>query len=142
MSATHKELVKIAGTWLSKSKGCNPVFLEKGSAGCSEIPDAIGWTSKECLIVECKTSITDLWANSKKNLKLGDKRYFLMEWELYDKCREMIVPTGYGIITIANIECAGRMERFKDSIKFVSCLNSEIRYLRSRILEVQRFGTI
>lgn len=136
---THKELVKLAGLWLFRSKGCNPVFIEKGSAGCSEIPDAIGWNCDECFIVECKTSCQDLYANVKKNLKLGDRKFFLMSKSLYELCKNNI-PDGWGVLTFPDNSNIVRQERFKDSIKFDSCLESEVRYLRSRILEIQRFG--
>lgn len=135
----HKELVVLAAQWLVRAKGCNPVFREKGSAGCSEIPDAIGWTADECIIVECKTSVQDLYANVKKSLVLGDRKFFLMSKALYELCKNS-VPDGWGVLTFPDNSNIVRQERFKDSIKFDSCLESEVRYLRSRILEVQRFG--
>ncbi len=138
---THKELVKEAKTWLLTAKGCNPVFCEKGSQGCSEMPDAIGWTTEECIVIECKTSRSDLIANGKKSLALGNKKYFMMTKDLFNQCKD-IIPDGFGIVTING--CDGnwysRQERFKDSTIFPRCHMSEIRYLRSRILEVQRYG--
>lgn len=137
----HKELVKEARNWLINSKSCNPVFCERGSQGCTEIPDAIGWTCESCIVVECKTSRSDLIANNMKSLALGDQRYFLMTKELFNECKD-IIPQGYGIITVTGSDknWYSRQERLKGSVKFDSCLESEIRYLRSRILEVQRFG--
>lgn len=41
----HKDLVFLAKQWLIKSKSCNPVFTERGSAKNSEFPDAVGWNS-------------------------------------------------------------------------------------------------
>ena len=137
----HKQLVVEAKKWLINSKSCNPVFCEKGSAGCSELPDAIGWTCDNCIVVECKASRSDLLANNKKSLALGDKKYFLMTKELYSQCAD-IIPDGYGIVTIngADGNWYSRQERFKDSTTFPRCHMSEIRYLRSRILEIQRYG--
>ena len=137
----HKQLVIEAKKWLLNAKCCNPVFCEKGSQGCSEIPDAIGWTTENCIVVECKISKSDFMANCRKDLKLGDKRYFMVPKTLYEEVKE-IIPEGYGVITVNETDNGPftRQERFKDSIKFVSCLESEIRYLRSRILEVQRYG--
>lgn len=138
---THKELVKEAKSWIIRAKGCNPVFCEKGSQGCSEMPDAIGWTCDLCIVIECKASRSDLLANNRKNIGMGDERYFLMTKELYENCKD-IIPSGYGIITVNGNDgnWYTRQERFKVSAKFDSCLQSEIRYLRSRILEIQRYG--
>jgi hypothetical protein len=136
----HQELVKYAGLWLQNAKGCNPVFIEKGFSGCAEIPDAIGWTAHECILVECKTSKEDLIANSKKVLAIGNLKYFLMTEELFQECRDKI-PEGWGVITV-NSNLMYRQERFKNSTVFESDLKSEVRYLRSRILEVQRYGKI
>lgn len=138
----HRKLVKAAERWLITSKGCNPVFCEKGSRGCQEIPDAIGWTCEGSIVVECKTSKADFIANSKKTLTLGNERYFLMENSLYEQVKD-IVPDGWGILNIYSaddLNWYARQERFKSSRKFESCLKSEIRYLRSRILAIQRYG--
>lgn len=135
---THRELVIAAKLWLKQSKGCNPVFTEKGSNGCAEIPDAIGWTASDCILVEAKTSKSDLIANGKKTLLLGNLKYFIMTNALYLEC-EQIIPEGWGVITA---ELHGRVSqvRFRNSIRFESDARSEIRYLRSRILSVQEYG--
>ncbi len=137
----HSDLVKEAKKWLINAKGCNPVFCEKGSSGCAEIPDAIGWTTDKCIVVECKVSKSDFLANNKKTLRLGDKRFFMVPKILYEEVKD-IIPQGHGIITVNETDNGyySRQERFKDSVDFSSCLNSEISYLRSRILEVQRYG--
>lgn len=136
---THKQLVDLAGRWLHMSKQCNPVFCEKSFQGSCEVPDAIGWTTGECLIVECKTSKADFMANGNKSLRLGSKRYFLMTCDLYKQVIDLM-PEGWGIVTVADENHLPRQERFKDSKVFESDASCEIRYLRSRILEVQRYG--
>lgn len=135
----HKQLVDMAGRWLSNSKGCNPVFKEKGSQGCTEMPDAIGWTCEDCIVVECKTSKSDFLANGRKQLNLGSKRYFLMTTELYKEVSD-IIPPGYGVITSPDEHHFARQERLMASMDFPRNLEHEVRYLRSRILEVQRYG--
>ncbi len=62
---THAELVAAACRWLRGSRGCRPVFAEFVSAA-SETPDAIGWRDHDCLVVECKTSRSDMRADGKK----------------------------------------------------------------------------
>lgn len=64
---THSELVERAMRWLSGQR-CNPVF--SNCASCSEIPDAIGWSSsykhRGSLVIECKASRGDFYADKKK----------------------------------------------------------------------------
>jgi hypothetical protein len=57
---THEELCERAVLWLS-GKRCNPIFCRIASA--TEIPDAIGWSSKwnwqGSIVIECKVSVGD-----------------------------------------------------------------------------------
>lgn len=61
---THDALCLRAKRWLSGTKRCNPVFSD--CASCSEIPDAIGWSSAGSIVVECKTSASDFYADQFK----------------------------------------------------------------------------
>jgi len=65
---THGELCVRAMRWLRGTMRCNPAY--SGNASCSEIPDAIGWTSRwkfyGSVVVECKTSRNDFLADKKK----------------------------------------------------------------------------
>lgn len=65
---THDALCLRAAQWLSGTMRCNPVFRD--CASCSEIPDAIGWSSgykhRGSIVVECKTSTADFIADKKK----------------------------------------------------------------------------
>ena len=65
---THKELCDRALRWLHGSRRCEPVFA--GIASCSEIPDAIGWSScyrwTGSTVIECKTSLSDFYADKRK----------------------------------------------------------------------------
>ena len=147
----HKELVKLAGQWLENSKSCNPVFMERVCTAVAEIPDAIGWTRNDCIVVECKTSRQDIIANSKKCLSMGSLRYFLMEKELYAEC-ENIISEGYGILLVEkpigytdNLGvgyCKAAQLKFKGSTNFERNLKNEVLYLRSRILGIQNYGRV
>ena len=138
---THKELVKIGKEYLISAKRCNPVFCEKGSANISEIPDIIGFKANETIVIECKTSVSDFRNDKKKGCRingkgLGTQRYYLITYELFDNLPAEILA-GWGIITI-NIYGAGRIR--KSSKEFISDIKQERDFLRSRILEIQRYG--
>ena len=61
---THDELCERGKRWLSGTRRCNPVFSR--CASCAEIPDAIGWSSDGSTVIECKTSLSDFYADKKK----------------------------------------------------------------------------
>ncbi len=143
MELTHKRLVEMASCWLRVSKFCNPVFTEKGSANLSEFPDAIGWTANDCIVVECKTSKQDFNNDIKKECRtnkegLGNKRYYLLPRAIYEKVQ---IPDGWGVLIAEDYRSIARQERFKGSKEFDRNHLKEIYFLRSRILEIQRFGT-
>ena len=74
---THEQLCKKARAWLRGTRRCNPVF--SNIASCSEIPDAIGWASswswRGSLVVECKASTSDFYADKKKRIALRHKEH-------------------------------------------------------------------
>ena len=138
---THNKLVNLTKEYARFAHQCNPVFSEKGSAKLSEFPDVIGWTSKDCIVFECKTNKQDFRADLKKPHRqkngLGSLRYYIMPDNLYLEVKEEI-PEGFGIVT----ERRERLQqiRFKGSKQFERNLLAEVYYLRSRIFEIQRFG--
>jgi len=141
---THKQLVQLAKLWLMKSKGCNPVFTEKGSAQNSEFPDAIGWESSDCLIVECKVSVSDFHADKNKDFRingqgLGKYRYYLIPKENLDLVKNYL-PEGWGLVVADSEHSMPHQERLMGSKEFISNIEAERNFLRSRILEIQRFG--
>lgn len=73
----HAELCKRARRWLKGTRRCNPVF--SGIASCAEVPDAIGWSSCHewygSTVIECKTSVTDFYADKKKRLRWKHPQY-------------------------------------------------------------------
>jgi hypothetical protein len=143
MKLTHKKLTELAKNWLKNAKQCNPVFAEKGCANFSEIPDAIGFKCDLCIVVECKTSKSDLYADRKKPFResggLGDLRYYFMEMSLYEECKDFDF-NGWGVVVVTDIGVVKKL-RGIDSQKFESNLKNERDFLRSRILEIQKFGS-
>jgi hypothetical protein len=79
---THYELVKRAERWLANTKRCYVVLTEPGTL-MGEIPDAIGWTSRCSILVECKSSRGDFLRDKHKPsrrvpaLGLGQFRYYM-----------------------------------------------------------------
>lgn len=141
----HKKLTEHAKFWLMSSKKCNPVFTEQGSAKFAEMPDVIGWTPNLCIVVECKTSKSDLRSDNKKAHRksggLGNLRYYFMPLELYEECKSFDW-NGWGVITIVlKHGIIVRQVRGLDSKEFESNIKNERDFLRSRILEIQRFGS-
>lgn len=140
----HKRLTELAKFWLRSSKQCNPVFAEQGSANFKEMPDAIGFKTDVCIVVECKTSKSDLYADRKKSFResggLGDLRYYFITEQLYEECKDFDWR-GWGVVVYRSSYGQGRQARGMDSIQFESNIKNERDFLRSRILEIQRFGS-
>ncbi len=139
---THKELVKKAVYWLGHAKQCNPVFGERGSRQIAEIPDAIGFTAHESIVVEVKISKSDLLADKKKSHRtngegMGNKRFYLMPQELYEQCIDHDWG-GWGVLTCNKY--GTKQARGMKSDEFESSIKSERDFLRSRVLEIQNFG--
>jgi hypothetical protein len=96
---THEELRKRAIKWLTNSKNCGVVLSEIHSL-CQEIPDAIGWNGGNSLLVECKVSRSDFFANADKcHMRVGDGvgtyRFFLTPPGLVERSE---VPDGWGLL--------------------------------------------
>lgn len=142
--SSHKELVKLGVNYLLSAKQCNPVFAERGSAKTSEMPDIIGWTSNDCIVVECKVSRADLMADFKKPFRtngkgLGSRRYYLFTQGVCCDLIQALDVNGWGLLVFD--EGRGvRQLRFGGSTKFQSNIKAERDYLRSRIMQIQRFG--
>ena len=141
----HKQLVLRAKDWLIGAGGCNPVFIEKGSAKSKEMPDAIGWNSKDSIVIECKASLSDFRADKKKlfrrkpNKGMGVRRYYLFTTELYPMIPKEEIPKGWGIILTREHGHTRKISRsFSD--RFKRNIKAELYYLRSRILAIQNYG--
>lgn len=78
MSMTHDELVKRAAVWLRTRRKCPLIMTEAQADGSREKPDAIGWFAHvRSIVVECKTSRSDFKADAKKELHLGNERFYM-----------------------------------------------------------------
>ena len=104
MKSDHDALVKRAAFWLKKSRRCNVILTEAGGtdeeSGKIERADAIGWLRPRLsFLVECKTSVADFRADSKKPHRqkggMGVYRYFLAPMEVLEKVE---IPEGWGVL--------------------------------------------
>lgn len=102
---THAELVKIAAAQL-KRWGCLPICTEMVTQNISgEIPDAIGWTARASILIECKASRSDFLADCKKIFRfdlpesgMGDFRFYLTNPGVITK--ETDIPLGWGVYEV------------------------------------------
>jgi hypothetical protein len=71
----HTELCLRALRWLRGTRRCNPVYSL--NASCAEVPDAIGWAStyrwEGSTVIECKTSVSDFYADKQKRIGWKDE---------------------------------------------------------------------
>lgn len=100
---THTDLVKIAETWLLRTRKCSFVFTELVCLATPEAPDAIGFRSRYSILLECKISRADFLSDAKKifrcdsALGAGVYRFYL--------CPEGIIkpdelPAKWGLIWV------------------------------------------
>jgi hypothetical protein len=80
---THSDLVDRAIRWLKSSLHCRVVLSELVAYTESiETPDAIGWVFNRTILVECKTSLSDFYADRKKRSRLHEQPA-LGVWRFY-----------------------------------------------------------
>ena len=77
----HVELVALAARWLRGTAKCQVVFAEP-TVQTYEMPDAIGWCGGQSLLIECKASQSDAYADSTKEWRqlsegMGNFRYVM-----------------------------------------------------------------
>ncbi len=100
-AVTHNALVRHAEAWLRRAAHCDVVLTEQ-SAG-DEVPDAIGWKDGCSIIVECKISRSDFFADSGKPWRgdagsgMGLLRYFLVPHGLIAAAE---LPAGWGLLEL------------------------------------------
>ena len=86
--------------WLRGTRRCNPVFSK--IASCSEIPDAIGWSStyswEGSTVIECKTSVSDFYADKQKRIGFKDENGHIHSttWLTQKRAKE----AGYETVTL------------------------------------------
>ena len=101
---THDALTVLADKWLKK-KNCGVTFNDKfkALAETGEQPDALGFRSQVSLLVECKCSRSDFFADSKKkfrvnpDLGMGDWRFYLCPEGLISGDE---IPLGWGLLWV------------------------------------------
>lgn len=96
---THNKLVQRAAKWLKNSLHCRVVLTEHVAYTRSrETPDAIGWVNNRAVLIECKTSRADFYADRKKPSR-HQNFPALGVWRFY-----LTIP---GILTPMDIELIG-----------------------------------
>lgn len=99
---THDHLVVKAAAWL-RARGCVVVATEWRAWVLDEQPDAIGWDCHgESTLVECKTSVSDFYADRQKPhrkgvLGMGLRRFYLVPKGLVGAS---VLPTGWGLLEL------------------------------------------
>lgn len=97
--ADHAELVGRARGWLRRN-GCN-IVLAEFCASTPEKPDAIGWRDGLSLLVECKVSRSDFFADRSKPFRadptqgMGDWRFYLSPPGIV---KPEYLPQGWGLL--------------------------------------------
>ena len=97
---THDMLVLRAKKWLG-NRGCQVVLTEYRSYSPA-IPDAIGFSHCNSIVIECKVSRSDFLHDQKKRHRkyvnqLGNYRYYLTPPNIV--CKED-VPEGWGLLYV------------------------------------------
>lgn len=109
---THDELVTRAGRWLRNTMRCG-VVLTEFSSYAQENPDAIGWRSGGLwsYLIECKTSISDFYADGKKpgrngkhalsrRAGIGREKYYMTPKGLLGAERVRRNRPGWGLLEV------------------------------------------
>jgi hypothetical protein len=97
MKYTHKELVALAYKWLLKNGSVGFAFKELVSYD-REIPDVIGFSSIQSILIEVKVSRSDFLSDKKKSHRsegMGNWRFYCCPTGMI-KVDEL--PTGWGLI--------------------------------------------
>ena len=132
MDWSHDDLVMRGARWLTNSRGCFPVFKERGAFAINEFPDDIGWCSSGSILVECKRSLSDFYSDRQKPFRkepvlgMGRLRYMLTPPGLIDPDR-LAFPHGWGLL-----ECHRKIIRVRrESLVHEYNAIAEIHFLRS-----------
>ena len=134
---THEQLIERAVRWL-KGHGCYFV-LSGGEAYCSvgECADAIGWEFRGSILIECKTTRADYFADRRKPWRracgLGMWRYYLAPAGVIPPAK---LPACWGLL-----ECHPKQIRRRLRAKRVPigwwAAGAELRLLAKRAAKLQ-----
>lgn len=133
---THEALRKRAVKWLTNTKGCSVVLSEIVSAAW-ETPDAVGWKSGHSILVECKVSRSDFFAQRDKphvrsGRGVGRERFIMCPKGLLSA--EDLTGTDYGLLAVdseAGVRC------LREPLGRESCLGDEVAMLASALRRVK-----
>lgn len=113
---THDNLVALAARWLRSTRKCSLVATERMAPTANEAPDAIGWRwDGFSVLVECKTSLGDFYADRRKPTRrgllpaMGQERWYLTPPGLLTG-RDL--PVGWGWAVVQH----GRVYRLTPSV--------------------------
>lgn len=134
-ASVHQKLVTAGRAWLERR--CHVVISEMASQ--SEEPDVIGWRREGSLLLECKASRADYWADEDKlarvvpTVAMGRLRYYLTPKGLITP--DEVYP-GWGLL-----EWDGRwVRKRRESIVFdVYGWPSEMRLLISALRRIGQY---
>ena len=144
--SSHKELIEVAAAQLKRWR-CLPICLEMVTQNVSgEIPDAIGWTARASILIECKASRSDFLADRDKLFRyslpesgVGDFRFYFTNPGVITNADE--IPVGWGVYEVIN----GKT-KYKFGVRYSNAANiplhgnkcGEVTLLRSYIRRKER----
>ena len=110
---THADLVALAARWLAGHERCSVVVTEM-SSGEHETPDAIGWRGGNSIVVECKTSRPDFFADKKKAYRRTDRQMGVVRYYLTPKDMLQLaeVTPGWGLLEACPRGCSLRVSAY------------------------------
>jgi DNA-directed RNA polymerase subunit RPC12/RpoP len=137
---TNKNLVSYAREWLLKpvstasaKRGACSVVITEMTSSATETPDAIGWHSRGCVVVECKASRSDFRKDRSKFFRVkpeygtGDNRYILTPEGLVEE-EELL--DGWGLL---EVKTNGKVKIVRASAIFTTNFVNERKILLSLI---------
>lgn len=137
---THSQLCEKAAKWLHNHKencivpNCTIVAKELVTI-VNETPDVIGFACGPSIIIECKTSISDFYADKNKpfrintKLGMGNRRFFFAEIGLLNVEN---LPDGWGLLEISG----RKIFITKKSEHFEADKSNEVDLLKSIVARV------
>lgn len=100
----HNELVARGVKWLKNSLSCRVVLSELvASTRSMEIPDVIGWVRGMSILIECKMSRSDFFADLRKPARKNNSKA-LGHWRFYLTPPRLLnildIPPGWGLYEV------------------------------------------
>lgn len=102
---THKKLVRRMAAWLKVNADHHRTIVvsELAAGSNNETPDVIGWRGCSSILIECKTSRADFFADREKCFRreeergMGDIRYFAAPAGVLSP---EDIPDGWGLLEV------------------------------------------